>query len=114
MDWSQYGLLGVVLCAVFGGIAWAGKRLLGENGILEKHAVSLDKVADCVAVVSENVKSSLTSAGEHANACTSANAKVQTIHKAAVAALDELEQECKSRGLDVSARVNRVRRVLSE
>lgn len=102
---AQYGLVGLMISAIFGGIAWAGARLLGKDGILEQHANALQHVAKCVQA---NTDSDTT----HSSDCQEAHAKVDKIHAASLQALNEISDECKSRGIDVGERIARVRHAL--
>jgi hypothetical protein len=104
-QFAQYGLVGLMISAIFAGIGWAGNRLLGKGGVLEMHASALDKVADCVAQHTNREEN-------HGTECKEAHAKVNRLHAASVQALNEISDECKSRGIDVSERVARVRNAL--
>jgi hypothetical protein len=104
-QFAQYGLVGLMIGGIFYGIGWAGKRLLGKGGVLEMHATALNQVADCVA------QHTMREEG-HGTECKEAHEKVDRLHAASVQALNEISDECKSRGIDVSERVARVRNAL--
>ena len=102
---AQYGLVGLMISAIFAGIGWAGTRLLGKGGVLEMHAQALDRVADCVA-------QHTTGDAEHMAECKGAHEKVDRLHAASLQALNEISDECNSRGIDVRERIARVQRAL--
>jgi hypothetical protein len=102
---AQYGLVGLMISAIFAGIAWAGTRLLGKEGVLEMHAKALDRVADCV-------QSSLSAEMLHSTECKEAHITVDRLHAASVQALNEISDECSLRGIDVRERISRVRNAL--
>lgn len=112
--WAQWGLVGAMIGAIFFGIAWAGKRLLGKDGILENHTDAMRVVSQVLDGVTTCVERHVRETGDHALFSESTGRRVTTLQRAALAALSEIEDECSSRGVDVSARVQRVRQVLVE
>ncbi len=105
LSWGEYGLIGLMIGGIYAGIAWAGARLLGKEGVLDQHAKALNRVADCVETHS-------TAAAEDSKTCHATGVKVGTLHQAAIAALGEIADECRHRGMDVDARVTRIRQIL--
>lgn len=112
--WAQWGLVGAMIGAIFFGIAWGGKRLLGKGGILEDHTAAMQVVFQVLDGVTRCVERHATETEKHVEESEATGRKVTVIQNAALAALDEIEEECSSRGVDVSARVKRVRQVLTE
>lgn len=102
---AQYGLVGLMVGAIFAAIAWAGQRLLGKDGVLELHAKALDRVADCVDAQGRDGEA-------HAGICAQTGDRVAKIHSAANLCLSEIEDECRLRGIDIKARCDRVRDAL--
>ena len=111
---AQWGLLGVVILAILYGTAWAGKRLLGEQGVLEHQAVAMNAIAKSLDSVGRHVVNHETETRAHVSACVESGKQVGALHRAALAALTEIESECKEQGLDISARIERVRMVIIE
>lgn len=112
MDWTQFGLAGGMIGCIFAGIGWAGQRLLGKGGIMEKYAEAMQAVSASLDGVMRVVDKHSGESAEHSDACAKTGERVDAIHRAAVAALCEIEDECRSRGVDIAARVDRIRQVL--
>jgi len=104
-EFAQYGLVGLMVAGMYAGIAWGAKQLLGQDGILRGHTAAIQAVTACLEKHHE-------SAVDHATACHDSNRKVKRLHRAALSAVDEIEQECTAHGIDVVDRCNRVRREL--
>lgn len=106
-QFAQYGLVGLMIAGIYIGIAWAGKQLLGKNGILRATSTALNGVTACL---EKHNSASM----NHAFECQGSNHRMTALHRAALSAIDEIEQECQARGIDVSDRCNRVRRELTD
>lgn len=112
--WAQHGLVGLMICAIFSGIAWAGVRLLGKDGVLVNHDIAMLAVSKSLDGVTECLDRHATEAAEHSSACEATGKQIGMLHRAALATLAEIDDECKSRGMDVTARLQRVRQLLSD
>ena len=105
--WQQFGLVGLMVGCMYLGIAWAAKRLLGKDGIIEGQTRAIAAVTACLEKHQVNSTA-------HAEDCAENNQKVKRLHGAAVVAINEIEAECSVLGLDVTERCNRVRRELND
>ena len=110
-------LLSAVVLTGMLGIGWAGKRLLGKEGIIEAqnkalaaNSVAIHSVAECVKQHDERASRSM---GDHASVCSETQKTVKQVHSAAVMACDVVERECRKREIDLSAEISRIRSELT-
>lgn len=110
--YAQYGIAGLMIAAMLYGIRWSGIRLIGSEGIVPLGIAALENNSKAIERIAEVIdRNNIASAG-HIESCVLSHEKVTRLHEAAIAALDEIEVECKVRGIDVSAPCNRIRATL--
>lgn len=110
---AQWGLVGVMVLAILSGIAWAGRRLLSKDGILESQAAAMQSVSKSLDGVALCLKRGEDAADVHMTACKVTGDHVEILHRAAMAALGEIEDEFHGKpGFDITARIERIRQVL--
>lgn len=112
-DWTAYdALLGVIIAAAITGLGWAGKRLLGKDGILESSNKAINsQVQSTNALCSLVQEDRLIDAGHHKDTAKQGET-LDRFHAAALQAVNEIEAEGQSRGMDLRERCERVRKVL--
>ena len=108
-SFAEYGLIGLVLCAVFTAIGWSGIQLLGKNGILRESAEAISANAEAIKGVTTCLMTDRDLSEVHAASCKVANVTISQFRDAALCALEEISQECEARGMDMNQRIERVR-----
>jgi len=110
---AQWGLVGIMVLAILAGIAWTGKRLLSKDGILENQASAMQSVSKSLEGVTRCLDKHASDTMGHMTACQATGEQVEVLHRAAMAALAEIEDEFHGKhGFDITARIGRIRQVL--
>lgn len=110
---AQWGLVGTMILAIFAGIAWTGKRMLSKGGILENQAKAMKSVSQSLDGVTRCLDRHVGETTGHMTACQATGEQVNVLHRAAMAALAEIEDEFRGKhGFDITARIERIRQVL--
>jgi hypothetical protein len=110
----ENSILALVIFFVALGLGWAGKRLLGKEGILENTAASVKLNAEATAQIGGLIDKHDQRQSSHHDLCSESNKGVKILHGAALVACDQLEEACRENKIEVGDRISKVRQALRD
>jgi hypothetical protein len=111
-DIVQNSLLGMVIFLSALGLGWAGKRLLGKDGVLENTAAAVKLNAQATEKIGDLIDNHDKRQMSHHGLCEESSAGVKKLQIAAVVACDQVEEICREHRIEVGDRIHKVREAL--